>query len=164
VSRFNRICDVVFEAVRWLILAQAAAIFAIVVFTVIGRYGFSYVLSWSEEVPRYLLIWISFLGAALGVDRREHLAFDLFLAWTPARAQLALATLLDLGIVAFGWIMLRYGLDFVRDFGPDSMESIPFTNHWYYVAMPISGALIMLFAVRGLLQRLTVAATLRGSA
>ena len=37
---------------------------------------------------------------------------------------------------------------FVQDFGPDTMESIPFTNVWYYTAMPISGGLIVLFAVR----------------
>jgi 16S rRNA (cytosine1402-N4)-methyltransferase len=32
----------------------------------------------------------------------------------------------------FGWIMLWFGIQFVEDFGSDLMESIPFTNIWYY--------------------------------
>ena len=28
------------------------------------------------------------------------------------------------------------------------METIPYTNYWYYPAMPISGFLIMLFAFK----------------
>jgi hypothetical protein len=33
------------------------------------------------------------------------------------------------------------------------MESIPFTNIWYYTAMPLSGGLIMLFSLRAQLNR-----------
>ena len=44
--------------------------------------------------------------------------------------------------------MFRYGIIFVQDFGSDLMETIPFTNYWYYPAMPISGFLIMVFAFK----------------
>jgi TRAP-type C4-dicarboxylate transport system permease small subunit len=69
-TAFNRIVDAIAALVRVVILLQAAAIFAIIIVTVVTRYGFSYVLSWSEEVPRYLLIWVSFLGAAKGMPAR----------------------------------------------------------------------------------------------
>ena len=44
--------------------------------------------------------------------------------------------------------MFRYGIVFVQDFGSDLMETIPYTNYWYYPAMPISGFLIMVFALK----------------
>ena len=43
------------------------ALFIIVVVAIVARYGFGQAVSWTEEVPRYLLIWISFLAAAVGV-------------------------------------------------------------------------------------------------
>ncbi len=46
--------------------------------------------------------------------------------------------------------MLRYGIVFVEEFGSDLMETIPYTNYWYYPAMPIAGGLIMLFAAQSL--------------
>ena len=145
---FNRAVDLISAAVRVVILLMAAAIFAIVIVTVVTRYGFNYVLSWSEEVPRYLLIWISFLGAAACVDLRDHIAFGYLYDRFPARMRTAVQLLINLAIFGFGWIMLRYGVRFVQDFGGDFMESIPFTNVWYYTALPVSGALMMLYSLR----------------
>jgi TRAP-type transport system small permease protein len=145
---FNRVVDLVSAAVRVVILLLASAIFAIVIVTVVTRYGFNYVLSWSEEVPRYLLIWISFLGAAACVDLRDHIAFDYLLKRFPDPVRRAVQLLTNVAIFGFGWIMLRYGIRFVQDFGGDFMESIPFTNVWYYTALPVSGALMMLYSLR----------------
>jgi len=148
VRAFNRAVDLLSAAVRIVILLQAAAIFAIVIVTVVTRYGFNYVLSWSEEVPRYLLIWVSFLGAAACVDLRDHIAFDYLYKRFPARLRALVQLLINLAIFGFGWIMLVYGVRFVEQFGSDFMESIPFTNVWYYTALPVSGALMMLYSLR----------------
>ena len=107
---FNRAVDLLSAAVRTVILLMAAAIFAIVIVTVITRYGFNYVLSWSEEVPRYLLIWVSFLGAAACVDLRDHIAFDYLYKRFSDRVRRAVQLLINLAIFGFGWIMLRYGM------------------------------------------------------
>ncbi len=147
-TAFNRIVDAIAAFVRVVILLQAAAIFAIIIVTVVTRYGFSFVLSWSEEVPRYLLIWVSFLGAAACVDLRDHIAFDYLLKRFPRSVQAVVQLLINAAIFGFGWIMLLYGVRFVEAFGSDFMESIPFTNVWYYTALPVSGALMMLYSLR----------------
>lgn len=145
---FHRLVDAVSQVTKIFVLILATGIFAIVLFTVVSRYGFTWVLSWSEEVPRYLLIWVSFLSAAVGVDISDHIAFDLiYRKFTGLRLKI-LQFVINGCIVGFGVLMLIYGIIFVQDFGPDWMESIPFTNVWYYTAMPISGALIILFAIR----------------
>lgn len=145
---FNRAVDLVSAVVRVVILLQASAIFAIIIFTVITRYGFNYVLSWSEEVPRYLLIWISFLGAAVCVDLKDHIAFDYLYRRFSRRVRAAVQLLINLAIFGFGAIMLLYGVRFVQAFGGDFMESIPYTNVWYYTALPVSGGLMMLYSLR----------------
>lgn len=145
---FNQVVDFIRAFFRIVVIVQAALIFAIIIFTVISRYGFNFVLSWSEEVPRYLLIWISFLGAAISVDLNDHIAFDYFRKRFSGWSGRLLESGINLLIFGFGWIMLFFGYRFVQDFGGDLMESIPFTNVWYYAALPLSGALIMLFALR----------------
>ena len=62
--------------VRWVCIVLASALFIIVVAAVVFRYGFGQAVSWTEEVPRYLLVWISFLAAAVGVLKRDHVGFD----------------------------------------------------------------------------------------
>ncbi|MCP4398058.1 MAG: TRAP transporter small permease [bacterium] len=145
---YDRLLDWVRIIVKYVMLVMTTAIFAIILFTVFSRYMFNYVISWSEEVPRYLLVWIGFLGAALAVDRKEHIGFDYLFNKLPTRAREVLALFLNLGIVLIGLVMLVYGIDFVKQFGADWMESIPYTNIWFYTALPISGALILLFVIR----------------
>jgi len=150
----DRAVEWTLAGVRALCIAQATALFLVVVLAVIGRYVFGRSLTWTEEVPRYLLIWISFLGAAACVARREHVGFDVLFNALPAPVRRWLGAAIGALILAFGWIVFRYGIVFVKDFGPDMMETIPYTNYWYYVAVPISGALLLLFALRNIVDAL----------
>ncbi|MEO1019036.1 MAG: TRAP transporter small permease [Pseudomonadota bacterium] len=149
---FNQVCDILRNIVRVYILLIAAALFAVVIMTVFTREALGWVYSWSEEVPRYLLIWLAFMSAAVCVDVKDHIAFDYFYQRIQGIAGKLVKSIVNLGIIGFGFIMTWFGIDFVQDFGGDAMESIPFTNIWYYPSLPIAGALIMLFAMRDLLN------------
>ena len=63
---YDRLLDWIRIIIKYVMLVMATAIFLIILFTVFSRYLFNYVLSWSEEVPRYLLVWIAFLGSSAG--------------------------------------------------------------------------------------------------
>jgi len=144
----DRFAALLVAVVKWICIVLASALFIIVVAAVIARYGFGQAVSWTEEVPRYLLVWISFLAAAVGVLNRDHVGFDVLFNALPRPVRRVLGVTLSLLILMFGWIVFRYGITFVQDFGSDLMETIPYTNYWYYPAMPISGLLIMVFAFK----------------
>jgi TRAP-type C4-dicarboxylate transport system permease small subunit len=144
----DRFTTLLVAVVRWFCIVVASALFIIVVVAVIARYGFGQAVSWTEEVPRYLLIWISFLTAAVGVLNRDHVGFDVLFNALPKPVRRVLGVTLSALILMFGWIVFRYGITFVLDFGDDLMETIPYTNNWYYPAMPICGFLIMVFAFK----------------
>ncbi|RJQ55117.1 MAG: TRAP transporter small permease [Desulfobacteraceae bacterium] len=150
----DRFLDILSAAAKYVMLVMTACIFAIVLFTVFSRYLFNYVASWSEEVPRYLLVWIGFLGAALAVRQKEHIGFDYLYNKLPDLPRRILGLLLNVGIFVIGLIMLVYGIDFVRQFGGDWMESIPFKNYWFYVSLPVSGTFIILYVIRDELKQL----------
>ena len=144
----DRFAKLLVDIVRWVCIVLATLLFLIVVAAVTARYGFGEAVSWTEEVPRYLLIWISFLAAAVGVLHRDHVGFDVLFNALPTAVRRVLGVALSALILGFGWVVFRYGITFTLDFGDDLMETIPFTNYWYYPAMPVSGFLIMVFAFK----------------
>jgi TRAP-type C4-dicarboxylate transport system permease small subunit len=69
----DRICKV-FEVV----IALFLAVMVVLVFgNVVLRYGFNSSISMSDEVSRWLFVWVTFLGAVVALQRHEHLGVDM---------------------------------------------------------------------------------------
>jgi TRAP-type C4-dicarboxylate transport system permease small subunit len=151
---FDRIMDWLTAIVKYVMLVQASAIFFIICFAVFTRYILNYVPSWSEEVPRYLLVWISFLGAALAVKYKEHISLDFFFNMMPIRARQVGHIILNVLIAIVGVIMFVFGIGMVEQFGDDLMESIWVKNFWFYIALPISGGLMVLYVIQDTMKRI----------
>jgi len=145
---YERVLDIVSAIVKWVMLAMASGIFVVICMAVFTRYVLNVVPSWSEEVPRYMLVWITYLGAALCVRLQEHISLDIFFNLMSVRARRLGHLVLNLMVGTVGVIMVVYGLGLVRQFGDDLMESIPVKNLWLYLAMPTSGLLIILYVIQ----------------
>ncbi|WP_120003492.1 TRAP transporter small permease [Nesterenkonia muleiensis] len=86
----------------------------IVMFTsVIARYTGLFSMPWSSEIIRIMILWLSFLGAAVGVRLRAHFRLGMLLDKGPRGLRYALEIIntigfigLGIGLVAFGWVMV----------------------------------------------------------
>jgi TRAP-type transport system small permease protein len=65
------------------------------------RYFLNNSASWTEEIARYLLIGVVFVGASIGVAKNNHIQVDLLYRYLPASACRVLAVAVDVVRVAF---------------------------------------------------------------
>ncbi|MEZ5729093.1 MAG: TRAP transporter small permease subunit [Burkholderiaceae bacterium] len=75
---------------KYLIMVIVAVIAAILIAGVVYRYGLNNALSWAEELSKYLMVWLAFLGAPIALRRLGHINIDLFVrmlpdAWSSSR-------------------------------------------------------------------------------
>jgi TRAP-type transport system small permease protein len=146
-TAFDRVLEWITTVVKWVMVSMTCVIFLITTSTVFTRYLLNIVPSWSEEIPRYLLVWITYLGAGLAIKFKEHISLDVFFNLMPPRARQAGHLILNGLVAVVALIMVVYGIGLVNHFGDDLMESIPVTNRWLYLAMPVSGVLMLLYLV-----------------
>src|SRR5512136_3368175 len=111
---FDRLLEWITAGVKTVMLVMTGVIFFITTVTVFTRYLLNFVPSWSEEVPRYLLVWITYLGAALAVKYKEHISLDFFFNMMPIRARQVGHIILNVLIGIVGVIMLVFGIGLVR--------------------------------------------------
>ena len=78
------------RANRWVLVALMATMAMLVFANVVSRYVLNYSLIWVEELTRYLMVWVGFLGAGLVLRLGAHIAVDAFQDLLPARAARAL--------------------------------------------------------------------------
>ena len=153
-NALDRVLERITAVVKWVMIIMTCVIFFITTFTVFTRYIINYVPSWSEEIPRYLLVWITYLGAALAIKYKEHISLDVFFNLLPLKARQVGHLFLNGLIAIVAVIMVVYGIGLVNHFGDDKMESIPLTNFWLYLVMPISGTLMLLYLAQDTWKRI----------
>jgi TRAP-type C4-dicarboxylate transport system permease small subunit len=128
---------------EWLMIALMAAMAVLVFSNVVSRYLFNYSLIWVEELTRYMMIWVGFLGSGLVLRYGAHIAVDVFQDLLPAAAAQAvrgvILALLAATFLSMTWLGFRYA-GFAWD------QETPVMN-WrtglVYLAVPI-GSLLML--------------------
>jgi TRAP-type C4-dicarboxylate transport system permease small subunit len=65
------------------------------------RYVLNDSLGWTEEIARFLLIGVTFIGAVMAVRKESHIAVELIYRWLPRRMRLWLQIFVDLVAISF---------------------------------------------------------------
>jgi len=73
----NSVLNALDRGLRWVLVSLMSAMVLAVTWQVVSRYLLASPSSWTEEVARYLLIWIGMLGAAYAFRTRMHIGLDL---------------------------------------------------------------------------------------
>lgn len=104
---FKTLCANIFNG---LIIILTVSMFVIVGMNVFGRYVLNHSLSWADELPRFIFIWISFLGAVLAYHENEHVGLDFIVNRISSRKiQMIFRLIGDLGILLVIIILAYYG-------------------------------------------------------
>ena len=97
------VIDSACRALEWLIAACLAVMVVMVFGNVVLRYAFNSGIAVSEELSRWLFVWMTFLGALVALREHGHLGTDLLVARLPRRGKIAClvaSQLLMLGVTA----------------------------------------------------------------
>ena len=92
------------------ILLSLMIIFAFL--QVLFRYALRLPYPWTEELARYLMIWLVFIGAAAGVRLENHIKIDIlenaFPSWLLSKINIFTTFLAMLTCLAYLWVSINY--------------------------------------------------------
>ena len=126
----------------WALISFVVVMTIVVLLQVIYRYLLMQPLHWSEELARYLFVWISILGAALSVHRRGHFGMDFFFKMLPLRWRPSFASFIFLlmGIVVM--VLLVQGIILVQKTADQQSPAMEISMGWAYASVPVGAALM----------------------
>lgn len=85
----------------WIAFGFFWVLAAVVFWQFFTRYVLNDSASWTEEIARYLLICLVFIGAAIGVRKNNHIQVDFFYRVLPSGLMRVMSTLVDAVRIAF---------------------------------------------------------------
>lgn len=116
---------------------------AIIFVNVVARsFGNSFV--WAEELSRYVLIWITFVGASMCVRNGSHVTMDVVFNRFPPKLKKKLFLLINIFGVVMSLLLTNYGMQIVLKIYSRGQISptIGLPMYWVYLGVPV-GAILM---------------------
>ncbi len=121
---------------------------------VFSRFALGGAWKWTDEASRYCLVWLTMLGAALGVRRHAHLAIDLVLKALPQRLQMWIEHLILLCSALFGAVLVYTGYQLSSTVMGQKSAVLGLPMGMVYLAVPVFGLFLALFSLEEFCERL----------
>ncbi len=144
------------KLLQFMLVALMAAMVVSVVWQVLSRYLFVVPAAWTEELARFLLIWIGMLGAAYAYRQGSHLGIDLLASKLGDKGKRVLQASIHVVCLLFAVSVLVVGGGSLVSMTWELKQysaAMGLPISYVYAVIPISGALICLFAIDAILQK-----------
>ncbi len=146
----NRVRALVDKVLEFAVVVVMGALVLDVLWQVFTRFVLQDPSSFTEELARYLLIWVGLLGAAYAAGKRMHLALDLLPNKLTGRNARRLEIFVEACAFLFALFALVIGgfrLVMVTLVLGQTSAALQIPIGWVYLVIPISGLLIMFYSV-----------------
>jgi TRAP-type C4-dicarboxylate transport system permease small subunit len=142
------------RAIQWLAIGLTVALLAVVMLGVITR-ALGDPLIWTDEISRFLMVWVAVAGWLLATRRRAHIRIRFFHDMLPKRAWRAAEIAIQCGILVLGILLAWYGVDIVMRNRDMEALSLPISLAWMYLPIVIAGLATAAQAVGEIVERLS---------
>lgn len=140
---------------EWSVVTLLSVMLLSVLWGVLTRYIFADQSAWTDELARFMLIWVSILGAAYISGKNAHIAIDLLPASLSKKKKLVLEiiTAVIISIFVFA-IFLVGGLRYIYisfKLGQTS-AALEIPMGYVYLVLPVAGIIIIYFKIMTILE------------
>ena len=125
-------------------MAVTFILFVVVVIQVTSRYVFNRPTVWTEELARYLFIWIVFLGIYIAYRDHRHLRIDYLVTRLSGVSRRAVEITGRLVLTAFLLATLWYAPGFLRITARQPSPTLRIPMALIYAVFPLSSLMILL--------------------
>lgn len=136
----------------WLLVATVAILVVPVTMQIVSRFtGLIPSYIWTEELSRFLFIWMVMLGAMIAVREGTHFEVDVWPELAPRPAAL-LRIVSSLFVLLFALVFVYWGIQFVRFGWKQESELAELPMPFIFLAWPVAGLTWVAFLAEGFVR------------
>lgn len=150
VKRLKQFYDSIIDGIAVVLFA---CITAVTFYQVVARYVFNASPSWSEELARYLMIWLVFVGAAIAYRFSAHLGVDYFTSLLPKKVARYWAVAIHLAVACILLVFITAGTDMLEIGARQVSSALRLPMTLPFLAVPVGGAMLL---IENITQILTI--------
>jgi len=154
----QKIVNIVTKYLSWFLMALMALIILDVTWQIFTRFVMQNSSSWTEEMARFLLIWIGLLGGSYALHTRMHLGIDILTYKLVGKKKQVVEVIIYSFVALFALvIMVIGGFKLVNmTFQLKQISaSMGIKMGYIYIVIPLSGMLMIFYSIAFIFEALT---------
>lgn len=140
INRLNKIEEFV-------LVVLFALMVGIIFVQVVMRYVFHNSLYWSEELGKFLFIWISWLGISIGERRGEHIKITMLVDKLSVKGQHIANIISEIIVIVICAVTVFYGVTLVFSQAGTNYAGIKISVAWGYLAVVVGCGMMILRSI-----------------
>jgi TRAP-type transport system small permease protein len=141
---YVRLMDGINHVVGLVLALMLAVMSVLITWQVFARFVAGNSLTFSEEVSRFLMIWLTLLGAAYAVRRGTLLAVDLLPDLLKGRTQKTVKVAAHLLSLTFYVVLIYFGWNIAQTVSYQTAPATGLSMRWPMLALSAGGVLMLL--------------------
>lgn len=154
----NEMKNTIDKYLGWILILLMAIMTLDVLWGVLTRYAFGSQADWSEELARFLLIWIGLLGAAYASGQKMHLSIDLLPPKLNPANQKKLYVFINILVIIFAFAVLVIGgfrLMYLTNILGQLSAALRLPMYVIYAVLPLCGILVIYYKLNEIISQST---------
>lgn len=118
---------------------------------VICRYFFGFTIIWAEELSRYVVVWVTFIGVGACARYSDHITIDVFVNKLPPIGKKWILFIMKVIILVSAFALTYIGIlsTYTLFVSGNKSATIGFPIWLIYTSVPIGFALLIYHSIRG---------------
>lgn len=130
--------------IKWILILLFAVMVVVVFLQVLFRFVIHQPLAWTEELGRYLLVWITFLGAGYGMSTKAHPSIEILYDRAGPLIKKGLTIVTTILIIFFFWNVIIHSFEFIQRSMAQTSPVLRIPMGYVYTVIPISSAIFVI--------------------
>lgn len=151
--------DVVDRTLKWLLVILMGVAVLNVLWQVFTRFVINAPSGFTEELARYLLIWVGIVGSGYAAGKRSHLALELLPERIEGRRLHQLRIVIEICVLTFALLVMVFGgvrLVYILLAAGQTSSSLNILVGYVYAAVPLSGLIITFYSVVHIVEEVRI--------
>jgi TRAP-type C4-dicarboxylate transport system permease small subunit len=122
------------------------AMFLLVVIAVIFRKA-GHSISWYDEFAGYILVWVTFWGSVVALEKRRHIGFETVIELLPKFLQRSIMSFVYLLLIFLNLILILHGWKLTTELSGETAITLPIPVGYIYLVIPVAASLMFLLCL-----------------
>jgi TRAP-type C4-dicarboxylate transport system permease small subunit len=138
--------DLILRLIENIVILLMIAMFLLVVIAVIFRKA-GHSISWYDEFAGYILVWVTFWGSVVALEKKRHIGFETVIELLPKFLQRTIMSFVYLLLIFLNLILIRYGWKLTTELSGETAITLPIPIGYINLVIPVAASLMFILCL-----------------